>query len=78
MSEGLIKACIKGSTSSSFRSIIGCGIVVRENRLSVGISITSRNGGLGVTVTARSVSIYRVDICSVQSSVTAFGCSEVT
>ena len=79
MSEGLIKAGIKGSPCSSFRRIIGRGIVVRKDRLSIRIPITGRNGGLGVGVTTRSVPTYRVDISSgIKSSVSSFGRSEVT
>ena len=78
MSESLIKAHIKGPPCSSFWRIIGGGIVVREDRLPIGIPITRRNGGLGVGVTTRSVSIYRVDISSIKSSVSSFGRSEVT
>ncbi len=79
MSKGLIKAGIKDPPCSSFRSIIGGGIVFREDRLSIRIPITGRNGGLGVGVTTRSVPIYRVDISSsIKSSVSSFGRSEVT
>ena len=79
MSKGLIKAGIKGPSSSSFRSIIGGGIVVRKDRLSIRIPITGRNGGLGVGVTTRSAPIYRVNICSgIKGPVSSFGRSEVT
>ena len=79
MSKGLIKARIKGSPCSSFRSIIGRGIVVREDRLPTRIPITGYNGGLGVGVTTRSISIYRVDISSgIKGPVSSFGRSEVT
>ena len=79
MSEGLIKAGIKGPTSSSFRSIVGCRSVLREDRLPTRIPITGCNGGLGVGVTTRSVPSYRVDISSgIKGPVSSFGRSEVT